>query len=238
MLSGQRAFRRDTAAETMTAILRGGSAGAVRRRARICRPPSTGSCGTASRRIRRALSDRARRRVRARGIVGHVRQRSRGAIAPPAATLVADRRGDGGARRSPARPRAYFLNANRQSRRLPRSPSTPAPGTRSGSPTPASAPMARRSSSRGRGDGQRAGAVRDPAGHLDPSAARPAAARTCSRSSKTGELAVLTNATFINHRLFAGTLTRMTMDGAAAAADGEGARSRLVAGRIRAGHHP
>ena len=33
--------------------------------------------------------------------------------------------------------------------------------------------------------------------------------------SKTGELAVLTNATLINHRLFAGTLTRMTMDGAA-----------------------
>jgi hypothetical protein len=33
--------------------------------------------------------------------------------------------------------------------------------------------------------------------------------------SKTGELAVLTNATYMNHRLFAGTLTRMTMDGAA-----------------------
>ena len=33
--------------------------------------------------------------------------------------------------------------------------------------------------------------------------------------SKTGELAVLTNATYTNHRLFAGTLTRMTMDGAA-----------------------
>ena len=33
--------------------------------------------------------------------------------------------------------------------------------------------------------------------------------------SKTGELAVITNATYVNHRLFAGTLTRMTMDGAA-----------------------
>jgi eukaryotic-like serine/threonine-protein kinase len=33
--------------------------------------------------------------------------------------------------------------------------------------------------------------------------------------SKTGELAVITNATYMNHRLFAGTLTRMTMDGAA-----------------------
>ena len=31
--------------------------------------------------------------------------------------------------------------------------------------------------------------------------------------SRTGELAVLTNAQFINHRLFKGTLTRMTMDG-------------------------
>jgi serine/threonine protein kinase len=33
--------------------------------------------------------------------------------------------------------------------------------------------------------------------------------------SKTGELAVLTDVTFISHRLFAGTLTRMTIDGAA-----------------------
>lgn len=33
--------------------------------------------------------------------------------------------------------------------------------------------------------------------------------------SRTGELAVLTGASFINHRLFRGTLARMTMDGAA-----------------------
>jgi eukaryotic-like serine/threonine-protein kinase len=49
MLSGQRAFRRDTAAETMTAILR-------EERERSCRPPSNGSCATASRRIPRSAS--------------------------------------------------------------------------------------------------------------------------------------------------------------------------------------
>src|SRR4029079_9348990 len=32
--------------------------------------------------------------------------------------------------------------------------------------------------------------------------------------SRTGELAVLTDVSYINHRLFAVTLTRMTMDGA------------------------
>ena len=49
MLAGQRAFRGDTAVETMTAILKE-EPPELTASHRICRPGSSGSCGTASRR--------------------------------------------------------------------------------------------------------------------------------------------------------------------------------------------
>ena len=78
MLTGQRAFQRDTAAETMTAILREDPPELVHCRDRRL-PPALDRIvrHCLEKNPARALPDRARRRVRAGGILRHINQWSR-----------------------------------------------------------------------------------------------------------------------------------------------------------------
>ena len=71
MLTGRRAFQRDTAAETMTAILREDPPELSGTRTEL--PPALDRIvrHCLEKNPARALSDRARRRLRARGILGH-----------------------------------------------------------------------------------------------------------------------------------------------------------------------
>jgi serine/threonine protein kinase len=95
ILSGQRAFRRDTAAETMTAILREDPPSCPPR-ARSSHLPSNVLCGTVSKRIRRSAFRPARDVAFAlEAFSGTSVSGVAVATAPPARTLVAERCSDG-----------------------------------------------------------------------------------------------------------------------------------------------
>ena len=149
MLSGQRAFSRDTAADTMTAILKEDPPELIGTRAELSARARPHRPALSREEPDRALPDGARRGVRARGAVGlarlvRVRQRCRSSSSRGA--------GCGLVGHWPSGLVAAVALGMAVERRLmpaatPRSRSRRRRGTPSGSPTRASGPTGRRSSS-------------------------------------------------------------------------------------------
>ena len=237
MLSGQRAFQRDTAAETMTAILRedppelSTSKTDLVSGARSDRPPLP------RKESGRAIPDRARCGVRARGIFRHVGELERGGRAAGAEAIVA-RRGDGGhlpRHRHHHRDRPQEL-ARASSRRRQRH--VQHADLRSAVDHQRSI-RARRPDGRvqRRSVRERPRSVRRPAGHLGAATAGPAPHTSAvhlevRRAGRADERQVQQPSPLLRH-------AHAHDDGwRGAAVDGAGPRGRLVAGRFDARNCP
>jgi serine/threonine protein kinase len=213
MLSGQRAFRRDTAAETMTAILRDDPpdlvatradlAPALERIVRHCLEKNPAERFQTARDVAFALDAFSGTSTSAPSVPAIEAPRRRFGLA--AALLILPLLGLAG---------GYALNAALR----------PAPASAAIEFQPLTWEPQWITNARFAPDGETMVYSAAPSGN-SPSlfVARPGTVvaqplgepRTHLLSiSKSGELAVLTNASFINHRLFRGTLTRLTMDGA------------------------